>query len=134
MHQRESALLACALLALATSAMAQTWPNRPLRIVVPFAPGGTTDLIARMVAEGLSRELGQPVVVENKAGAGGNLGAAEVARAAGGRLYADAGHARPAGDQRLVYANTGYNADKDFVAVSYVADVPNVVLANPSPG
>src|SRR4030095_4688034 len=76
------ALLAmAALLALVAAHAADPWPNRPLRMVIPFAPGGTTDLIGRMVAEGLSRALGQPVVVENKAGAGGNLGATDVARA-----------------------------------------------------
>ena len=77
----------CVLVAMATllapvaAHAADPWPSRPLRMVIPFAPGGTTDLIGRMVAEGLSRALGQPVVVENKAGAGGNLGAADVARA-----------------------------------------------------
>jgi tripartite-type tricarboxylate transporter receptor subunit TctC len=112
----------------------QPWPSRPLRIVVPFAPGGTTDLIARMVAEGLSRELGQPVVVENKAGAGGNLGAAEVARAEPDGYTLMMGTPGPLAINRFVIANTPYQADKDFAAVSYVADVPNVVLANPATG
>src|SRR5438067_2432492 len=76
-------MLAAAAIALAAGAQStDAWPSRSLRIVVPFAPGGTTDLIARMVAEGLTQALGQTVIVENKAGAGGNVGAAEVARAA----------------------------------------------------
>ena len=78
---------------------ADPWPNRPLRMVIPFAPGGTTDLIGRMVAEGLSRALGQPVVVENKAGAGGNVGADRGGARRTRRLHADDGHARSAGDQ-----------------------------------
>jgi tripartite-type tricarboxylate transporter receptor subunit TctC len=132
---RGIALLALvALVAPAAAQPTQPWPNRPLRIVVPFGPGGTTDLIARMVAEGLSQELGQPVVVENKAGAGGNLGAAEVARAAPDGYTLMMGTPGPLAINRLVYANTPFQADKDFVAVSYVADVPNVVLANPGTG
>jgi tripartite-type tricarboxylate transporter receptor subunit TctC len=129
------ALLAIAVaLAPAAAQSPQPWPSRPLRIVVPFAPGGTTDLIGRMVAEGLSQALGQPVVVENKAGAGGNVGAAEVARAAPDGYTFMLGTPGPLAINRLVYANTSFQAEKDFVAVSYVADVPNVVLANPGTG
>ena len=123
--------------AIAPSASAQStdaWPTRSLRIVVPFAPGGTTDLIARMVAEGLSQSLGQTVIVENKAGAGGNLGAAEVARAAPDGYTLLMGTPGPLAINRFVYANTPFQADKDFAAVSYVANVPNVVLANPATG
>jgi tripartite-type tricarboxylate transporter receptor subunit TctC len=130
--------LACLALAVfmtpAAAQSTQSWPNRPLRIVVPFAPGGTTDLIGRMVAEGLTQALGQPVVVDNKAGAGGNLGAAEVARAAPDGYTLMLGTPGPLAINRFVYANTPFNAETDFAAVSYVADVPNVVLANPATG
>lgn len=129
-----------ALLALATlispvaAQTADPWPNRPLRMVIPFAPGGTTDLIGRMVAEGLSRALGQPVVVENKGGAGGNLGATDVARAQPDGYTLMMGTPGPLAINRFVYANTPFQAHKDFAAVSYVADVPNVILANPATG
>ncbi len=74
--------IAAAFLALAAPVTAQTYPTRPIRIVVPYAPGGSTDLIARLVAEPLGRVLGQAVVDNNKGGAGGMLGTAEVARTA----------------------------------------------------
>ena len=125
--------LASALAPLAIHA-ADPWPVRPLRMVIPFAPGGTTDLIGRMVAEGLSQKLGQAVIVENKAGAGGNLGAADVARSIPDGYTLMMGTPGPLAINRFVYASPGYQADKDFVAVSYVADVPNVVLANPATG
>ncbi len=128
------ALLASAMLAPAASPAADPWPTRPLRMVIPFAPGGTTDLIGRMVAEGLSRELGQPVVVENKAGAGGNLGAADVAHAPPDGYTLMIGTPGPLAINRFVYANTPFQDDRDFAAVSYVADVPNVILANPATG
>ena len=113
---------------------ADAWPGRPLRIVVPFAPGGTTDLLARMVAEGLTAALGQPVVVENKGGSGGNLGAVEVARAQPDGYTLMMGTPGPLAINQFVYANMSYNAEKDFTAVSYVANVPNVILANPGTG
>jgi tripartite-type tricarboxylate transporter receptor subunit TctC len=127
------AALAVALAATLAHA-ADPWPTKPLRMIVPFAPGGTTDLIGRMVAEGLSRALGQPVVVENKAGAGGNLGAADVARSAPDGYTLMIGTPGPLAINRYVYANTPFADDKDFAAVSYVADVPNVILTSPATG
>ena len=129
------ALLAwCAALAPLAGHAAEAWPSRPLRLVVPFAPGGTTDLLGRMVAEGLTEALGQPVVVENKAGAGGNLGAADVARAQPDGYTLMMGTPGPLAINQFVYASLPFRPDKDFAAVSYVADVPNVILANPATG
>jgi tripartite-type tricarboxylate transporter receptor subunit TctC len=131
---RAAVLLGLLMLSGPSAQAADPWPNRPLRMVIPFAPGGTTDLIGRMVAEGLSRALGQPVVVENKAGAGGNVGAMEVARTAPDGYTLMMGTPGPLAINRHVNAATAYQAEKDFAAVSYVADVPNVVLANPATG
>src|SRR5437762_11989887 len=73
---------AAALLAASTLALGQSWPAKPIKYIVPFAPGGTTDILGRMVAAGLAPALGQPVVVENKPGQAGSVGSAELARAA----------------------------------------------------
>lgn len=115
-------------------AATDAWPARPIRIVVPFAPGGTTDLLARIVAEGLAKSLGQSVVVDNKGGAGGNLGAADVARAQPDGYTLMMGTPGPLAINPYVYANLAFRPDKDFEAVSYVADVPNVILTNPASG
>lgn len=113
---------------------ADEWPARPIRIVVPFAPGGTTDLLGRLVAEGLRKSLGQSVLVENKAGAGGNLGAAEVARAQPDGYTLMMGTPGPLAINPHVYANVSFRPEKDFAAVSYLADVPNVILTSPATG
>jgi tripartite-type tricarboxylate transporter receptor subunit TctC len=117
---------------LALPAAAQSaWPNRPLRIVVPFAPGGTTDLLARAMAPELQQRLGQPVVVDNKPGAGGNIGAAEVAKATDGHtlLMGTVGtHAINA----ALYPKLPYDPLKDFAPITLVAAVPNVLVLNPA--
>lgn len=113
---------------------ADAWPSRPIRMVVPFAPGGTTDLLARIVAEGLAKSVGQSVIVENKGGAGGNLGAADVARAQPDGYTLMMGTPGPLAINPYVYANLSFRPEKDFEAVSYVADVPNVILTNPASG
>lgn len=113
---------------------ADAWPSRPIRMVIPFAPGGTTDLLGRLVAEGLTKSLGQSVVVENKAGAGGNIGASEVARAQPDGYTLMMGTPGPLAINPYVYANMPFHPEKDFSAVSYVANVPNVILTNPATG
>lgn len=113
-------------------ALAQSaWPNKPVRIVVPFAPAGTTDILARALAPELSRAFGQPFVIENKPGAGGNVGADLVAKSGDGHtlLMGTVGtHAiNPA-----LYARMPYDHVKDFVPVTLVAGVPNVLVMNPA--
>lgn len=125
------ALLAAGLLALPLLATAQTWPNKPIRLVVPFPAGGATDLLARAIAQRLGQSLGQTVVVDNKAGAGGTLGSAEVAKAAadGHTLLIATSSTHAIGPH--LNANLPYKAlgpDADFTPVAHVANAPNLVL------
>jgi len=126
-----AALLAAAGLHAGAQAQAQTFPSRPVRIVVPFAPGGATDALARAMAQKMSESWGQPVVVENKPGAAGNIGTEFVARApADGytMLMAINSHAINAS----LYSKLGYDPIKDFQPVSLFAIAPNVLAAHPS--
>lgn len=111
---------------------AQTWPARSVRLVVPFAPAGTTDILARLVGENLTKALGQPFPVENKAGAGGNIGAAEVAKAPPDGYTIMMGTPGTQAINQYLYANMPYNTEKDFAPVSFVARVPNVLVVHPS--
>ncbi len=108
------------------------WPARPIRIVVPFAPGGTTDITARIVAEQLTSVLKQTVVVENKAGAGGNVGAAEVARAAPDGYTFLMGTPGTQAINQFLYPKMPYDTAKDLIPVSFTARVPNVLMVHPS--
>nr|WP_047197209.1 tripartite tricarboxylate transporter substrate binding protein [Caldimonas brevitalea] len=108
------------------------WPAKPIRLVVPFAPGGTTDLLARALAPELSKSLGQPVVVENKPGAGGNLGAADVARAPNDGHTLLMGTVGTHGINQSLYPKLPYDPIKDFAPVTLVAGVPNVLVINPA--
>lgn len=129
-----AAILSLSVFSPFSASAADAWPSRPIRMVIPFAPGGTTDLLGRLVAEGLTKSLGQSVIVENKAGAGGNLGAGEVARAQPDGYTLMMGTPGPLAINPYVYANMAFRPEKDFAAVSYVADVPNVILTNPATG
>ena len=112
------------------SAQAQTYPTRPIKLLVNNAPGGGTDIMARVLAEALKEDLGQPVIVENKVGAGGALGAAEAARAApdGYTVLVSAGAFAIAPS---VLKNAGYDPVKDFIGVAQIAIVPLIVLTRP---
>jgi len=122
---------AAAWLAASPLAWAQSaWPTKPVKIVVPFAPGGTTDILARAVAPELSKAFGQQFVVENKAGAGGNLGAEVVAKSPGDGYTLLMGTVGTHGINRALYAKLPYDPFKDFVPVTLVAGVPNVMVIN----
>lgn len=116
--------------AMSTSAVAQSWPQKPVRFIVPFAAGGVTDLVARSVGEKLSAAWGQPVIVENRPGAGGSLGAAEAARAPadGYTLFFPSGAVMTA--NQYVYAKRSYDPEKDFVAVTNVVTGPQVLIVS----
>lgn len=124
-------VLTSSMIALSTCALAQPnqWPTRPVTMVVPFAAGGSTDITARMLAEKLGPILGQNVVVENKPGAGGNIGAAFVARAQPDG-YTILLHTSTLTANVSLYKNMGLNVQKDLVPVSQVALIPNVLMVN----
>ena len=115
-------------MAMSHRALAQSWPSKPIRLVVPFPAGGATDLLARAIAQGVGNGFGQPIVVDNRPGAGGTLGSAEVAKA------------QPDGHTLLMCtssthsiaphlnANLPYNAEADFTPVAQVANATNIVL------
>jgi tripartite-type tricarboxylate transporter receptor subunit TctC len=116
-------------------ALAQTaspWPTKAVRIVVPFAAGGTTDILARALAPELQKAFGQPFVVDNKPGAGGNSGAAEVAKSAADGYTLLMGTVGTHAINPALYPKMPYDHVKDFVPISLVAGVPNVVVLNPA--
>jgi tripartite-type tricarboxylate transporter receptor subunit TctC len=127
-------LLAAAAAGLApTTLFAQgAWPNKPVRIVVPFAPAGTTDILARALAPELTRVLGQAFVIENKPGAGGNLGADQVAKSAPDGYTFLMGTVGTHAINPALYPKMPYDHVKDFVPVTLVAGVPNVLVMNPA--
>jgi tripartite-type tricarboxylate transporter receptor subunit TctC len=104
---------------LAGAASAQTYPNRPITLIVPFAAGGTTDAIARVLADTMSQNLGQQIVIENVGGAGGTLGAARAARAAPDG-YTILLHQPGLAAGQTLYPRLSYNAEKDFAGVGLI--------------
>ena len=121
----------CGFAMVAPTALAQgAWPNKPVKIVVPFAAGGTTDLLARAIAPELSKAFGQQFIVDNRAGAGGNVGAEIVAKSPGDGYTLLMGTVGTHGINRALYDKLPYDPIKDFVPVTLVAGVPNVMVMN----
>ncbi|WP_342049962.1 MULTISPECIES: Bug family tripartite tricarboxylate transporter substrate binding protein [unclassified Cupriavidus] len=125
---------ACAMFAATLSALpagaAETFPSKPLRLVVPFTPGGTTDILARLVAQKTGEVLGQSIVVDNRPGAGGNIGAEAVARSAPDGYTLLMGTLGTQVTNQFIYARMPYDSAKDFAPVTLVANSPNVLLIN----
>jgi tripartite-type tricarboxylate transporter receptor subunit TctC len=128
--------LLIALLAFAASAVAQAqaWPSKPIRYIVIFAPGGTTDILARLIAPKLSDALGQPVVVENRPGAGGNNGAEMIAKAAPDGYTIGSGTVSSHAINATLYSRLPYDPEKDFSPITMLATLPNMLVVHPSLG
>jgi tripartite-type tricarboxylate transporter receptor subunit TctC len=125
----------CALALFASAAPAQDYPHKPIRLVAPFSPGGATDVLARIVGQKLNERLGQPVVIENRVGAGGNIGAELIAKAAPdgyALLMGGVPHAIGASLYTQLSAKLGYDLVKDLAAVAEVASFPSMIVLHPS--
>lgn len=126
------ALIVATMLYTSLSASAESYPTRLITLVVPYAAGGTNDIIARAVANKLSSSLGKPVIVENRSGAGGNVGSSSVAKAAPDGYTLLTAPIGILAINKWLYKNLGYDPEKEFAPITLAGSVPNVLLANPS--
>lgn len=122
---------AMALPFIGTAHAQQQWPSRVVKIVVPFAPGGTTDILGRLMAQKLSEEYGQQFIIENKAGAGGNLGADSVAKSEADGYTMVVGTPGPHVINQYIYKNMPFDGQKDLAPVIVIARVPNLISIHP---
>src|SRR5215467_16121885 len=123
---------ALVLAALVAGAHAQSWPSRPVKLIVPFPPGGSTDILARALGHGLSNELAQAVIIDNRPGAGGSIGAEAAAKAAPDGYTIMMGHLGTLAVNVGIYKNLPYDPVKSFAPVCLMAIVPSVLVVNPS--
>ena len=125
------ALLAGALAGSAVQAQSTAYPNKAVRLIIPFAPGGTTDIVGRFISDRLGRELGQPVIIENRAGGGGTIGADYVAKAAPDGYVLGMATVSTLATNPAMNPKMPYDATRDFVPVINLVNVPNVMTINP---
>jgi tripartite-type tricarboxylate transporter receptor subunit TctC len=129
-HSRPVSGVVLALMLMASNPAA-AWPDQPLRIVVPFAAGGTTDVMARVIAERLSAHLGQPAVIENVPGSGGNNGAALVAKATPNGSTILMATPGPTAMNQFMYSRMPFDTATAFAPIVYIASVPSVLVVSP---
>lgn len=132
---RTKASLSCMVLAslvACSAALGQTFPSKPVKLIVPFPPGGGTDILARPIAQKLTERWGQQVIVENRAGAGGNIGTEAAAKAPPDGYTMVLGTVGTHAINQSLYANLGYDAVRDFAAITMVANTPNILVVHPS--
>ncbi|RJG08091.1 tripartite tricarboxylate transporter substrate binding protein BugE [Noviherbaspirillum cavernae] len=129
LHKLVLALMAG--LAVAASASAQTYPNKAIKLIVPFAPGGTTDIVARIVGDKLAKELGQPVVIENRGGGGGSIGAQAIAKAEPDGYTIGVSTVSTHAVNAACNPKLGYDPITDFAPITNMARTPNVLTVNP---
>jgi tripartite-type tricarboxylate transporter receptor subunit TctC len=129
---RAAVAVAIACLLAAPPAAAQSWPSRPIRLMVPFPPGGSTDIVARIVAQKMGERLGQPMVIENRGGAGGTLGTAQVAKAAPDGYSLTVATTSTHVVAPSVYARLDYDPVKDFTPVGLMAVTSYLLVIHPS--
>lgn len=133
MKRTGTALISLALVLLPALAFGQaTYPSRPIRMIVPFAPGGASDVVARIMTPKLAEVLGQQIIVENRPGASGNIGMEAAARAAPDGYTIYLGNIGTIAINPAIFRNLSVNPLKDFIPITLVADVPSILIANPS--
>ena len=114
----------------ASASFAQAFPNKPIKLIIPFAPGGTTDIVARIMAAKMTPLLGQPVIVENRGGAGGSIGAAEIAKAAPDGYTIGMGSVSTMGTNIVAYKNNKLDPMTQFTHITSLASVPGIIVVN----